>query len=83
MEYLNTHIPPNNLIKAQCNYTKIEAKDYEYVANELYKRGKDKQLWLCVTKVYYGLVLEGAHASQYSGHTIDTIAKAIMTARLW
>ena len=62
----------------------MESKDYEVIANQLYKRRKDKQIRLCVTKAKYVRVLEQAHASLIGGHfSTDTTAKAIMMARLW
>ena len=54
------------------------------ITNQLYKRGKDKQLRLCVTEAEYLKVLDQAHAGLSGGHfSADTTAKAIMTAGLW
>ena len=62
----------------------MSQKYYELIANQLYKRGKDKQLRLCVTEAEYVRVLEQAHAGLSGGHfSADTTAKAIMMAGLW
>lgn len=75
---------PEKISKAQRKAIELEAKDYEIIADQLYKRGKDKQLRLCVTKAEYIKVLEPAHAGLSRGHFFaDTTAKAIMTAGLW
>ena len=75
---------PDNISKARKKAIEIEAKDYEMIVNQLYKRGKDKQLRLCVTEAEYIRVLEQAHAGLSGGHfSADTTTKAIMTAGLW
>ena len=49
VEYLTQHLLPEKISKARRKAIEIEAKDFEIIANQLYKRGKDKQLRLCVT----------------------------------
>ena len=61
----------------------IEAQDFALIANQIYHRGKDRQLRLCVTKVEYIPVLKQAHASLSGGHFSSmTTTKAIMTSGL-
>lgn len=84
IEYLTQHLLPKTISKVQRKTIEIEAKDFEIIADQLYKRGKDKQLRLCITETKYIRVLEQAHASLSRGHLfVDTMAKAIMTAGLW
>ena len=84
VEFLDKHTLRENVSKTQKKAIELEAKEYESIANQLYKRGKDKQLRLCVTKAEYVNVLEQAHAGLFSGYfTINTIAKTITMARLW
>ena len=57
----------------------MESKDYEIIADQLYKRGKEKQLRLCVTEAEYIKALEQAQVGLTRGHIfVDTTAKAIM-----
>ena len=75
---------PEKISKARCKAIEIEAKYFEFIADQIYKRGKDKQLRLCVTEVEYVRVLEQAHAGMLGGHFLtNTIAKAKMRAGLW
>ena len=75
---------PEKVSKVKSKAIKLESKDYELIANQLYKRGKDNQLWLCVTEFEYVKVLEQAHAGLSGGHfSADMTAKAIMMAGLW
>ena len=72
---------PENITKARQKAIELEARDYELITNQLYKRGKDKKLRLCVTEAEYIKVLDQAHAGLSGGHfSADTTAKAIMTA---
>ena len=75
---------PEKISKVRSKAIELESKDYELIANQLYKRGKDKQLRLCVTEAEYVRVLEQAHSGLSRGHfSADTTAKAIMMAGLW
>ena len=58
VEYLTQYMLPKKVSKANRKAIEIEAKDFEIIANQLYKRGKDKQLWLCITEAKYVRVLE-------------------------
>ena len=79
VEYLTEHLLPEKISKARQKAIEIEGKDFEIIADQLYKRGKDKQLRLCVTEEEYVRVLEQAHTRMSGGHFLaDTMAKAIM-----
>ena len=49
VDYLQTHILPANISLARKRAIEIEARNYTLIGNQLYHRGKDQQLWLCVT----------------------------------
>ena len=84
VDYLQDRTLPENSRKARRKAIELESKDYEIIVDQLYRRGKDKQLRLCVTEVEYVRVLEQAHASLTGGHfSADNTAKAIMMAGLW
>ena len=54
------------------------------ISNQLYHRGKDDQLRVCVTENEYLGVLEHAHSSIPGGHfSASVTAKTIMRAGLW
>ena len=84
IDYLTQHLLPEKVSKARRKAIEIEVEDYTLIANQLYKRGKDKQLRLCITEAEYVRVLDQAHAGLSGGHfSADTTAKAIMTTGLW
>ena len=84
LDYLKDRTLPKNFGKARRKAIELESKDYEIIADQLYKRGKDQQLRLCVTEIEYVRVLEQAHAGLTGGHfSADNTAKAIMLAGLW
>ena len=84
VDYLEQRRLPERVNKVRAKAIELESKDYKLIANQLYKRGKDKQLQLCVTETEYLRVLEQAHAGLSGIHfSADTTAKAIMMARLW
>ena len=59
-------------------------QDFCLIADEIYHRGKNESLRVCVLKNKYVPILEHAHASVPSGHfLVDETAKAIMRAGLW
>ena len=69
--------------KAKRKAIEIESRDYEIIADQLYKQGKDTQLRLCVTPAEYVRVLQQAHLGLTGGHfSAKTTAKAIMMAGL-
>ena len=70
---------PENVGKAKQNAIELESKDYEIIADQLYKRVKEKQLRLCVTQAEYVKVLEQAHVGLTGEQFLaDTTTKAIM-----
>lgn len=61
-----------------------QAQNLCLIANQLYHRGKDGSLRLCVLENEYVPILEHAHASVPGKHlSTDVTTKAIMRARLW
>ena len=58
VDYLQGRTLPENSGKARRKAIELESKDYEIIADQLYRRGKDKQLRLCVTEFEYVRVLE-------------------------
>ena len=53
VDYLEHRRLPEKVSKVRSKAIELESKDYEMIANQLYKRGKDKQLRLCVTEAEY------------------------------
>ena len=68
VDYLQDRTLLENSGKARRKAIELESKDYEIIADQLYRRGKDKKLRLCVTEVEYVRVLEQAHAGLTGGH---------------
>ena len=62
-----------------------EATDYELIRDQLYKRGKDQVLRLCVPKEKYMDILKHAHAGIAGGQfSAETTAKIVMwSGLLW
>ena len=61
-----------------------EAHDYTLIGEQIYKRGNDQVLCLCVPKEKYIPVLEHAHAGIAGGHFLaDVTAITIMWSGLW
>ena len=84
MEKLTQRTLPKNTSKARQKAIVIEARYYKIIANQLYRRGKEKQLRLCIIEAEYVGVLEQAHSNMLGGHFLaDTTTKAIMIAGLW
>ena len=70
--------------KVRQRYLKKQAQDFCIIAAQLYHRGKDGTLRICVLESEYVSILEHAHASILGGHfSADVTAKAIMRAVLW
>ena len=83
-EYLQTHILPTHISLARKRAIETEAKSYALIGNQLYHRGKDQKLRLCVIEIEYILVLEQAHADLSRGHfSSSTTSKVVMTSKLW
>ncbi|MCO5568223.1 hypothetical protein L7F22_021919 [Adiantum nelumboides] len=61
-----------------------EAKNYVFIEDNLYRRGKDNQLQMCATEEEDVPILEQAHSGQAGGHFFaDKTAKAILVAGVW
>ena len=62
----------------------IDAKSYTFLGEQLYKRGKDGNLCLCVCEHEYIPILSQAHEGIGSGHfSGETTAKNIVWSGLW
>ena len=62
----------------------VEARDYTMIKGQLYKRGKDGSLRLCVPETKYIEILHHAHAGIGGGHfSGPTTAKTILWSGLW
>ena len=84
VEYMTTNVMPKKMSKVWQRYLQKPSQDYCIVANQLYHRGKDVSLRICVTKAEYLEVLFHAHSCLLGGHfSAKVTAKAIMRARLW
>lgn len=84
IDFLTQHLLLEKVSKARRKAIELEANNFTLIANQLYKRGKDKQFRLCIKEAQYVRVLEQAHVGLSGGNfSADTIAKAIMTAGLW
>ena len=82
VKYLEQRILPKKVSRPRQKAIELESKEYELIGNQLYWRGKDKQLRLCVTEAENVKVLEQAHAGLSGGNfSADTTAKAIMMGR--
>lgn len=84
VEFLSTKMFPENMSKLRQRYLQKQAQDFCLIANQLYHRGKDGSLRVCVLENEYVPILEHAHASVPGGHfSADVTVKAIMRAGLW
>lgn len=62
---------------------KVEAKSFTLKQEQLYKRGRDGNFWICVNENQYLDVLQNAHAIIARGHFFgETTAKKILWSRL-
>ena len=60
------------------------AQEFSIIANQLYHRGKDGNLRICMTESEYVPVLTHAHSYASKGHfSLDVTDKAIMRVGLW
>ena len=53
IEYLTTRVIPEKMSKKQQRYLEKYAQEFSIIANQLYHRGKDGNLRICVTKSEY------------------------------
>ena len=84
VKFLTTHTFPENMSKVRQRYLQKQAAKFCMIANQLYHRGKDDQLRICVIENEYLGVLEHAHSSILGGHfSANVMAKTIMRAGLW
>ena len=84
VEYLTTRVIPEKMSKKRQRYLEKYAQEFSIIANQLYHRGKDGNLRICVTESEYVPVLTHAHCYAFDGHflTTDVTAKAIIRAKL-
>ena len=83
VEYMTTNVMPDKISKVWQRYLQNHSQDYCIISNQLYHRGKDGSLRICVTKAKYLEVLFHAHSCLQSGHFLaEVMAKAIRRARL-
>ena len=62
----------------------VEAQNYTMIEDQLYQRGKDGNLRLCVLETQYLEILHHAHAGIAGGHFFGpTTAKIILWSGLW
>ena len=84
VEYMTTNVMPEKMSKVWQRYLQKHSQDYCIIANQLYHRGKDGSLRICVIEVEYLKVLFYAHSCLPSGHfSAEVTTKAIMRAGLW
>ena len=74
-----------NIPKHRLRAIAQEAQAYLLIGEQLYKRGKEQVLHLCVPKEKYIPVLEHAHAGVAGGRhfSADITARTIMWSGLW
>ena len=62
----------------------VDSKDYTLIEDQIYKKGIDGQLLLCVGNAEYIPILHQAHLGVGNGHfNLQTTAKNIMWAKIW
>ena len=84
VEYMTTNVVPKKMGKVRQRYLQKQSQDYCIIANQLYHRGKDGSLRICITEAKYLEVLFHAHSCLPGGHfSAEVTAKAIMQAGLW
>ena len=62
VDYLKHGNDNNKLPKHRAKLIQVEAENYTLIKDQLYKRGKDKSLRLCVPETKYLEILHHAHA---------------------
>ena len=84
IEYLTTRIILGKMSKKQQRYLEKYAEEFSIISNQVYHRGKDGNLIICVIESEYILVLTHAHSYAFRGHFFaDVTTKAIMRVGLW
>ena len=84
VKFLTTHTFPENMSKTRQRYVQKQAANFCLISNQLYHRGKDEQLQICVIENEYLAILEHAHSSIPGGHFLASVmAKTIMREGLW
>ena len=84
VEYMTTNVVPKKMSKVRQRYLQKHSQEYCIIANQLYHRGKDGSLRICVTEAEYLEVLFHAHSCLPGGDfSAEVTAKAIMRAGLW
>ncbi len=89
VEYLTKKVYPEKMSKVRQRYLQKQAQDFCIIAEQLYYRGKDGILRICVLESEYVSILEHAHAGIPGGHFLadgdcqTLTAKAIIRAGLW
>ena len=84
VQYLKNQTLDNSMPKHQQQAIKIEAANNTLIGDNLYCRGKDGSLRLCVLEEKYLESLHHAHAGMLDGYfSWDTIAKNILWSGLW
>ncbi|MCO5592754.1 hypothetical protein L7F22_046757 [Adiantum nelumboides] len=77
-------ILPEEMSKSRVRTITKEAKNYVLNEDNLYRRGKDDQLQMCVTEEEYVPILEQTHSGQAGNYfSADKTAKAILVAGIW
>ena len=84
VEYMTTNVLPKKMGKVRQRYLQKHSQDYCIIANQLYHRGKDGSLRICVTEAEYLEILFHAHSCLPGGHFLaEVTAKAIVQTGLW
>ena len=84
VQYLKSQTLDNSMPKHWQQAIKMEAASYTLIGDELYRRGKDGNLRLCVPEEKYLELLHHAHVGIPGGHfSGDAIAKNILWSGLW
>ena len=84
VEYLKEgHVDPNKP-KHRQHLIEIEATNYALIKNQLYHRGEDGNLRLCVLESQYLEILHHAHVGIFGGHFLGpTTTNTILWSGLW
>ena len=84
MQYLTKGEVDTKMPKHRKRTLEIDARDYTMIGQQLYKRGKDGNLRLCVCENEYIPILQHAHSGIAAGHFLgDTTARNILWYGLW
>ena len=84
VQYLTNGHTDQKLTTQRKRAIEVEARDYTIIENQLYKKGKDGNLRICVCESDYLGVLTHAHSGSGGGHfSGETTAKLILWSGLW